>query len=143
MCADIAPSLRCIGKPRHSALTKNGRCYLKPLNMSVSRSRSLRPTTWARLREIQPVRSCQALTGCGWSMVSSERLGAMSAIAALTFQSALCDLAQSPDRRLHDGRDLVAQCGDRHGDQLLLQPEADHAVHRSKQAARGDAEFVL
>ena len=51
-------------------------------------------------------------------------------------------LAQPLDRRLHDGRDLVTQCGHRHRDQLLLEPEADHAVHGGEQAARGDAEFV-
>ena len=43
------------------------------------------------------------------------------------------------NHRSHDGRDLLAQRVDRHRDQLLLQPQRYHAMHRREQASRGDA----
>jgi hypothetical protein len=39
-------------------------------------------------------------------------------------------LTQSRDHRLDDGCNLAAQDGDRHRDQFLFEPEADHSVHR-------------
>ena len=59
-CVDIAPSLRSIARPRRSVLRKDRRSWRKPMNMSVSRSQSSKPTspvhnahrgTWLPLRE--------------------------------------------------------------------------------------------